>query len=48
LLWQGQRSFNKAGAARPQQKQAVDRQTLARLPPTVVGVEPVEKPIFSR
>jgi hypothetical protein len=38
LLWQRQRSFNKAGAARPQQGQALDRQTLARLPPTVAGV----------
>jgi hypothetical protein len=38
LLWQRQRSFNKAGASRPQQGQALDRQTLARLPPTVAGV----------
>jgi hypothetical protein len=38
LLWQRQRSSNKAGAARPQQGQALDRQTLARLPPTVAGI----------
>jgi hypothetical protein len=40
LLWQRQRRSNKAGAARPQQGQALDRQTLARLPPTVAGVSP--------
>jgi len=44
LLWQSQRSFNKAGAARPQQSQAerslrlLGLSNAARLPAPVVGV----------
>jgi hypothetical protein len=38
LLWQRQRSFNKAGASRPQQKAAADRKTLAGFAPSVLGV----------